>query len=506
MSEYDEKQATKPVTASLELTHPLEKWLSRDWVRWLLGMLSKDRPGSSQPHLDRALTSYGDRKGLLHERVIYRPIHAIIDRLRGEMSRQQLREKLGGHRPTVRGIVATARSIAQLGLTVPQRWLNPLFVVWNFTNRCNLHCRHCYQSSIDKTDGRELSLEEKLSLIDQFGNNYVAMITFTGGEPMLSGDLYPALNRCNKYGIHTTLATHGGLLSKERCRRLAELGLRYVEVSLDSIDPEKHDQFRGRAGTWRQSVEGVKNVVATDGLRAGLAMCVTRENIHEVEKMLKFAVELGVSCFTHFNFIPVGRGKEMADHDITPVQREELLCLLHEWMQSRQIGVISTAPQFGRVCLAHAGEEGLVSCFHVGNGSGIEAQMVARYLGGCGAGRTYACLQSNGDVTPCAYMPDRTMGNVRQNSFTEIFRGSQWWDLLYNRHEREGNCGICEYRYYCGGCRARADAYFDRLDQSDPGCINNLALWQQLTGPTTTETVQIDNRQYLYKHLKTSDA
>ncbi len=484
----------KPVTAGLEYSHPLEDWLGRDWVRRLLGWLSEERAGTAKPHLEQALNSYGDPRAPLHDRMVYWPIHKIIDSLRKTMPQEQLRAKLGGHPPTVRGIVGTARSVAEMGLTVPQRWIMPLFVVWNFTNRCNLKCRHCYQNSTHKEADGELTRKEKLEQIDYFGRHYVAMIAFAGGEPLLSADLEPALERCKYYGIHTSLATHGGLLTKERCRRLAKAGLKYVEVSLDSTDPEKHDRFRGVAGMWRQSVEGIKNVVATDGLRAGLAMCVTQENLHEVEAMIEFAVELGVSCFAHFNFIPIGRGREMADQDITPQQREQLLKLLHKWMHSQKIGVISTAPQLGRICLSHADEKGMISCSHAGNAAGTKARVVARYLGGCGAGRTYACLQPNGDVTPCVYMPDRIMGNIREKNFMEIFQGSQWWDLLCNRNEREGICGSCDYRYYCGGCRARSDAYFNRLDHSDPGCINNLALWEQLAPAPVSDTIQTNTQ------------
>lgn len=315
--------------------------------------------------------------------------------------------------------------------------------------------------------------------------HYVAMIAFAGGEPTLSADLEPALERCQRYGIHTSLATHGGLMTKERCKRLAARGLRYVEISLDSVSPEKHDRFRGIPGVWQRSIEGIKNVVATAGMRAGIAMCVHRDNLAEVEPMLQLAVELGVSCFAHFNFIPVGRGKDMIHQDITPRQREELLELLYQWLEKRQLGVISTAPQFGRMCLMHAGSDGMISCSHAGNASGVKARIVAKYLGGCGAGRTYICLQPNGDVTPCVYMPERVMGNVNNQPLKEIFQQSSWWDLLCHRDERQGVCGVCEYRNYCGGCRARADAYLDRLDHADPGCIHNNDLWEQLAGTKT---------------------
>jgi radical SAM protein with 4Fe4S-binding SPASM domain len=506
MSEHmEDANNTDQLVGSAEYTHPLEKWLRHDWVRYILRRLAAERPGTAQPHLYRALYTYGDSNSRAHERLLYWPIHKIIDKMRGTMSREQLRTKLAGHPPTLRGIVATARSVGRYGLTIPQRWISPLFIVWNFTDQCNLSCNHCYQSSTAARPDGELSLEEKLKLIDQLNRNYIAMIAFAGGEPTLSDDLDPVLERCREYGIHTSLATHGGTLTKERCEKLARAGLKYVEVSLDSIDPEKHDRFRGQSGMWQKSVEGIKNVVATEGLRAGLAMCVTKENIHEVEKMLEFAVELGVSCFAHFNFIPTGRGGEMAQQDISPQQREELLYLLREWMNARRIGVISTAPQFGRLCLMSTGVEDMISCSHAGNAAGTKARVVAKYLGGCGAGRTYACLQPNGDVTPCVYMPDRTMGNIRRKSLTKIFQESEWWDLFCNRDEREGNCGTCDWRNYCGGCRARADAYFNRLDQSDPGCIYNLDQWQKLTQQPVATTVQTNgSTQKLYRQLRAS--
>ncbi len=480
-NQSDNQLQEKPSVGSLQYSHPLEQWLAKDWVLYLLRWLTADRTGTAEPHLYRALQSYADPDAPAHEKLLYWPIHLAINKMRGSLSPEQLRKKLAGHPPTVRGILATSRSVARYGLTIPQRWINPLFVVWNFTNQCNLSCKHCYQSSgAGKPDG-ELTLKKKLDLIDYFGKEYIAMVAFAGGEPTLSPDLEPALERCQEYGIHTTIATHGGTLTMERCRKLADCGLKYVEVSLDSIDPDRHDRFRGMPGTWQRSVRGIKNVIATEGLRAGLAMCVTRDNYHEVEDMLNFAVELGVSCFAHFNFIPVGRGRELIDQDITPQQREELLLLLRDWMNSGKIGVISTAPQMGRICLSQSDVEGMMSCSHAGNASGSKARVVAKYLGGCGAGRTYVCLQPNGDVTPCVYMPNRTMGNVREKNLTEIFQESPWWDLFCNREEREDNCSVCDYRNYCGGCRARADAYYNRLDHNDPGCIHNLRQWQNLT-------------------------
>ena len=177
------------------------------------------------------------------------------------------------------------------------------------------------------------------------------------------------LERARRYDMHTTLATNGTTMTAELAARLAAAGLRYVEISLDSVDADRHDAFRGSPGMWQKSVAGARIVAATPGLRLGIAMCVHQGNYYEVRDMIEFAISLGAGCFAHFNFIPVGRGLKMVSGDLTPAQREELLGILNEKMQAGGMGVISTAPQLGRVCLAGAMlDGGRVTCSHAGAG------------------------------------------------------------------------------------------------------------------------------------------
>ena len=471
----------------IDYHHPLENWLGRPAARGLLTWLSRSGRDGRTP-LERIIAGYGDPSLPWMRRLAYAPIHAIIHRMRGNVSMAEFRRRLVDHRPTLRGLVVVARSIAEFGLTVPQRFVAPLFAVWNFTNRCNLACRHCYQDSEHNVLDGELSLEEKLDLIDQMGAAHMPMLAFSGGEPTLSPDLLPCLRRAAGHDMHLTIATNGTTMTRRRAADLAAAGLRYVEISLDSVDPDRHDAFRGVPGMWRRAVEGARNVVATEGLRLGIAMCVHRENVDEARDMIAFAEDLGASCFAHFNFIPVGRGLRMVSEDITPRQREALLAVLNEKMQAGGMGVISTAPQLGRVCLAGSAlDTGRAACSHAGSGSGIKARVVAKYLGGCGAGRTYVCIEPGGDVTPCVYLPHRVMGNVREAPLIDIFRNSVFWQVLNDRTRRSHHCGACAFRNYCGGCRARADAYFGELDAGDPGCLFNEKHWERLVEAISAE-------------------
>ncbi len=470
-----------PESLQFDFHHPLENWIGRWPVRLLLGRLAK-MGHDGQTGLERILSSYRNPEAPVWQRVKYWAIHKFIDRMRGDTDVETFREKLAENKPTVRGMVIVARSMREFGLTVPQKFSIPLFAVWNFTNRCNLSCKHCYQDSEHNSLENELTLNEKLDLVDEMGHEYMPMLAISGGEPTISKDLIPVLRRAKSYGMHTTIATNGTTMTPELAGRLRSAGLRYVEISLDSVNADKHDAFRGVKGMWAKAVEGAKTVVATEGLRLGIAMCVHQGNIDEVADMISFAEDIGAGCFAHFNFIPVGRGLNMVSGDITPRQREELMELLNRKMQADGgIGIITTAPQLGRVCLAGSPiDTGKAACSHAGSGSGVKARVVAKYLGGCGAGRTYVCIEPDGNVTPCVYLPHRVMGNVRDKSFRRIFRESVFWDVLNDRSRRTHHCQVCSFKDYCGGCRARADAYFGKLHAGDPGCVFNDKHWQKL--------------------------
>jgi radical SAM protein with 4Fe4S-binding SPASM domain len=322
-------------------------------------------------------------------------------------------------------------------------------------------------------------------VVNQMADAGVPFLAVAGGEPLVSKDLWPVLEHANRRGIHLTLATNGTLLKSETVARLREVGVKYVEVSVDSPKSEEHDSFRGQPGSWARAIQGIKNSVA-GGIRTGLATCFTRHTIHRVDEIVNFAIDLGCETFSHFNFIPVGRGREMLEDDLTPPQREMLLRKLTGYLQENRINVLSTAPQFGRSCVVYGSEDGLFATGHAGRGPGTKTMVLSRYIGGCGAGRCYCSVQPNGAVTPCVYIPSIKVGDLRRQSLMEIWN-CKLFDVLSDREDRGDHCGVCDYRNYCGGCRARALSYTRDITAGDPGCSFNLHEWnhvvRELEGP-----------------------
>jgi len=205
-------------------------------------------------------------------------------------------EKEISNRTFQKGISLTMRSIAHYGLTYPQKFIAPPLVVWNFTNICDLKCKHCYQSAGKKLPD-ELSLSKRLNVIDQLAAEDVFSISFSGGEPLMDKDLWPVIEKAKKENMYVSIATNGTLLTKNTAKRIANVGVDYVEISMDSVHPEIHDKFRGVRGAWKRTIEGIENIVEQDSVNVGLAPTITRMNFNELEDLIKLAMKLKVDRF-----------------------------------------------------------------------------------------------------------------------------------------------------------------------------------------------------------------
>ncbi|MEM3589902.1 MAG: radical SAM protein [Candidatus Bathyarchaeia archaeon] len=369
-----------------------------------------------------------------------------------------------------RGLSSVLMGIGKFGITKPQLLNAPFLVVWNFTNACNLKCKHCYQSARARSPD-ELGLEEKLRLIDELAEAGVVSIAFSGGEPLLSPDFFETARRASERGMFVALATNGTLITREVAKKLKGSGVGYVEISLDSATPKAHDGFRGVEGAFERAIQAVAHC-AEEGIFTCVATTVTKMNLQEVPRLIELSKELGAKRFMAFNFIPTGRGRDIVGMDLSPEEREGLLRALYE-ESNKGIQVLSTAPQYARVCL-EASHGLLISPthFYIGHAE-WDLGILAEFIGGCGAGRLYCAIQPNGDVTPCVFMPSLVVGNIRDRGFLEIWHGSDAMNRMRRRDLLSGNCGQCPYKFICGGCRARALAYFEDFMAPDPGCIRN---------------------------------
>ena len=333
----------------------------------------------------------------------------------------------------------------------------PSIVAINLTQRCNLACAHCYldAGTLEGGDEDELTTREVCGLLDEVAQaNTEAMVVLTGGEPLLRKDIEPIVSHGAARGLSIVLGTNGMLLTERRVRSLKEAGLMGVGISIDSLDPARHDGFRGLDGAWEKTVRGLETCLREE-LTFQIHFSVTRDNAHEVEDIIQFAKERGGRVVNIFFLVCTGRGESMTD--ITSRQYEDVLRTIIQGQVDYPDLIIRPrcAPHFKRIAYELAPDA-------------QENRMSGREGDGCIAGTQYCRITPTGGVTACPYIPDE-VGNIRHQRFMEIWDTSPQFRLLRSP-ALGGKCGSCGFQLLCGGCRARARAATGDLMAGDPIC------------------------------------
>jgi len=449
-------------------------------VKWMLKTTLKKCPKCKRTPLETALDNYAGKNQLkcsscgLYARVIEFWIDFIQKALAVEKSRVS---KLFADSYVRRAINSIVYGFAEFGFTRPIQVHAPFLVVWNFTYKCNLHCKHCYSES-GNSSKTELSTEEAMKVVDQLADFGVTSLAFSGGEPLMRKDFFDVARHAVDSGLYVSLATNGTLLNKENVRKLKEIGLHYVEVSVDGANAETHDYFRGKVGAFDQTMKGIKNCLKED-ICTCIAITATKNNLTEIPAVLEMAENMGIDRFTLFNFVPVGRGKDIIEADPSPKEREELLRYLNKQLsEDHKIAILSTTPQLARVALqSHSPTQDdiIMPLAHMqATKISKRAKALGDFIGGCGAGRLYCAISPEGNVQPCVFLP-LVVGNLKTEKLEDIWLNSQVFKDLRDRGKLKGRCSRCEFKFVCGGCRARAYAYHNDYLMSDPGCIRQLS-------------------------------
>jgi MoaA/NifB/PqqE/SkfB family radical SAM enzyme len=172
----------------------------------------------------------------------------------------------------------------------------PLYVAWQITNECNLACLHCIEESgPGKHFPDELDRAGALRVVDELMDHGVPYLSFSGGEPMLHPHFFEMVERVTSRGAQLKIETNGHYLTPESCARLKALGVKAVQVSLDGASAATFGRMRVK-GEFDRTVQGIRNLVAA-GVPVEINFSPASFNIHEAERIVDLAFELGAASF-----------------------------------------------------------------------------------------------------------------------------------------------------------------------------------------------------------------
>ena len=344
----------------------------------------------------------------------------------------------------------------------------PYVVSWNLTYRCNLACEHCYLDAGPKpqvgtqnfADRSELGTEECYKVIEEIAAFAPECLTIlTGGEPLLRRDILDIVRRAAERGLWVVVGTNGVRITENVAKHLAEAGTRGLSLSLDALDPDRHDRFRNVRGAWQNTVDGAE-ILNRTALPFIVQTTAASHNVDELEAIADFAYErLSAKVWNLYFLVPTGRGQFVSD--MTPSQYDEVLGSLYRIQKkyaSRMLVNAKCAPHYIKTVLEKGDETHPIRTYSGG-------------AGGCPAGTHYLGIRPNGDVTPCPYLPVFA-GSLRQTSLTELWSASDLFKSIRSRLSLGGRCGDCEMTLHCGGCRARAYGMTGDLMAEDPLCTH----------------------------------
>jgi AdoMet-dependent heme synthase len=359
----------------------------------------------------------------------------------------------------------------------------PYVISWNLTYRCNLACEHCYLDAggtplvgtENFADRSELGTQECFKVIDEIADFAPECVTIlTGGEPLLRRDILEIVRRAAERGLWVVVGTNGVRITENVAKRLAEAGARGLSLSLDALDPDRHDGFRKVRGAWQNTVDGAE-ILHRTGLPFIVQTTAGSHNLGELDAIADFAHDrLEAKVWNLYFLVPTGRGQFVSD--MSPAQYDDVLASLYRIQRKydrRMLVNAKCAPHYIKTVLENAGAETdamPTDAAHSWPGSS-PIRTYSGGAGGCPAGTHYMGIRPNGDVTPCPYLPVFA-GTLRNSSLADLWTSSELFAGIRRRTALGGRCGACEMNAHCGGCRARAYGMTGDLMAEDPLCTH----------------------------------
>lgn len=317
----------------------------------------------------------------------------------------------------------------------------PAKAYWIINKKCNLKCKHCFTNS-GISDKNELSFNEMKSVLRQLKEMGVFQISLSGGEPFLCKNIFKLGEYANKLGLDVYTPSNGTLINKETIKKIKKAKFIYIEISLDFIKPERHDENRGLIGTFNKALNTIR-LLKENSVPVVLIAIAFKENYNEIPKLIKLAEKIGVGGVRLLRFRASGRADLYKKKFEIPYDKYKKL-----------FGIKPKIPLVKD------------TFFNFNSKSKLNYDFF-----GCPAGRQIISIHYDGTVQPCGFFPKEKFngGNVRTNSLMDIWNNSRLFKVFRNLNSKF--CKNCKnFRKCHGGCRVEAYSKSNSLLAPDSLC------------------------------------
>jgi radical SAM protein with 4Fe4S-binding SPASM domain len=322
--------------------------------------------------------------------------------------------------------------------------------MWEITNACNAHCKHCCTNAKLKKKSNELSTKKIIEIIKDLKNNNVTHILFTGGEFFLKDGFMDILKAATGLIKTVTISSNGSLINKKIANHHILKKTKFIIISLDSVHPEKYDNFRELKGLWKRAVNSLI-LLNEAGVDIKVAMTLTTLNYGELEDMIKFCISKNFPVLIVFMFLPIGRGSVNQQFLLSSKQEIEAKKKIIEFQKKYKNKIVIKGPRL----------------------TSLDAPLQK-----CPGGEQYFYINSLGQVGPCAivchiknsFLTNETLKN---KSFLELSNSPQIKKFrgIIKKNFNNPICRKCVHESDCGrGCPFAAWLRYKNINEIDPQC------------------------------------
>jgi radical SAM protein with 4Fe4S-binding SPASM domain len=296
----------------------------------------------------------------------------------------------------------------------------PISVQLDVTYRCNERCVHCY---LDHDDLGEMTTDEIKNVLDQLAEAGVFFLILSGGEVFMRRDFLEIVAYARRLLFNVKVKTNAVMIREPEARRLRELGVEQVQISVYSADPQVHDGITKLPGSLRRTIQGIR-FLKSQGLKVSIANVLMKPNLFSNAGVMALAKELGVSY--------------TLDPTITPKIDGDMSILALRAPGSELQQVFRNQDLVGNV------EE------FCAPPPPADDDVMEGYP--CSAGHTACYISPYGDVFPCVQFP-LPSGSVRKQRFIDIWRDSSQLNEVRSIRARDlPVCSTCSHVGTCSRC------------------------------------------------------
>jgi len=296
----------------------------------------------------------------------------------------------------------------------------PISVHLDITYRCNERCVHCY---LDHDDHGEMTTAEIEDVLNQLSDAGVFFLTLSGGEVLMRRDFFEIVEHARRLLFNVKVKTNGVMIREAHARRIRQLGVEQVQISVYSHRPEVHDAITKLPGSLKRTIDAIR-FLKSQGLKVVIANVLMASNLFDNTGVMALAKELGVSYTLDPTITPKMDGDtsvlalRIPGSDLKQVfHSEELVGNVEEFC--------APPPAPGEDIM-----DGLP----------------------CSAGHTACYITPYGDVFPCVQFP-LPSGNLRRQKFAEIWQNSPQLNEIRSIRARDlPTCSTCAHVGTCTRC------------------------------------------------------